>query len=374
MLSCFYIDNAHYQENILPKLHKDQGHDVLIIASTDVFVKNNILGSTTPGTYLNENNIPVIRVPYAQFLHPFLEKKIRKYIGVYKLIEDFKPDIILFHGGAAYEIKTVARYKKKNPNVKMFIDSHEDLLNSAQNFLSKHVLHRLFYKPILLRNLKYFEEVLYISKDTHYFLNHFYNIPETKLKFFPLGGIIPDRETKLKTATKIRKELSIEDNQLLCLHTGKLDKLKRTEEILEGFHQSSSDLYKLVIIGSIDDDFKPILDQYLEKDSRIVFLGWKKAIELQDYLMACDLYLQLGSQSATMQLAVCSGAVTAVYPHESYKFLMKTACFYINSANDITKLLNSINEDPAILEEKRVASRKVAEETLDYDKIAKMIL
>ena len=34
-LSCFYIDNYRYQENELVREHVTDGHEVLVVASTD---------------------------------------------------------------------------------------------------------------------------------------------------------------------------------------------------------------------------------------------------------------------------------------------------------------------------------------------------
>ena len=261
MLSCFYIDNAHYQENIIPKINKKHGHEVLIIASTDVFVKNNELGTTISSTYVNENGIKVIRIPYLNFLSNYVAMKIRAYKGVYKLIEDFAPDIILFHGTAAYALNDVGQYIKKNPSTKLFVDSHEDFNNSARGFISKHILHLLFYKKILLNNLKYVNKILYITKETYNFLKELYSIPEEKLSFFPLGGIIPEEGSRNNIRSKIRKELNISENDILCVHSGKLDKLKRTEDILKGFSECKSEKNKLIIIGVIDESFEAVLKE-----------------------------------------------------------------------------------------------------------------
>ena len=67
-LAAFYIDNYGYQENILPKIHTLQGNEVKIIASTETYQKNNVLGYVRPSNYINENQIPVVRLPYIKWL------------------------------------------------------------------------------------------------------------------------------------------------------------------------------------------------------------------------------------------------------------------------------------------------------------------
>ena len=81
-LACFYIDNYSYQENILPKFHKIQGNDVKILASTETYIDNKVLGNTVSGSYFNEDGIEVTRINYSKYLPLFLAKKIRKYIDV----------------------------------------------------------------------------------------------------------------------------------------------------------------------------------------------------------------------------------------------------------------------------------------------------
>lgn len=374
MLSCFYIDKANYQENIIPRINKKDGHEVLIIASTDTFVKNNTLGFTDPGEYINEDGIKVVRIPYKKNVSSFLAMKIRTYSNdLYGMIEDFAPDIILFHGTAAYDLNVVGTYIKKNPKVILFVDSHEDFNNTATNFLSKQILHRLFYKPILKRNLKYIQKVLYITYESYLFMKDFYKVPENVLEFFPLGGILPDEEIAKNTRKEIRDSLSISEEDIFCVHSGKIDNLKRTEEILSAFHAVKNQRLHLVIIGSVDKKFEATLQNYLNKDKRIHFLGWKKPAELQNYLISADLYIQLGSQSATMQQAVCNGCVVAVFPFLSHKFLLKDNCYYISDEKDLVQVLISILEDKKRFNNLKKQSSILAAEVLDYNKISNMI-
>lgn len=64
-LGAFYPDNYSYQENMLPKFHKQQGHDVEVIASLETFDEN---GKTSfypsPKVYQNEYGIKVTRLAF----------------------------------------------------------------------------------------------------------------------------------------------------------------------------------------------------------------------------------------------------------------------------------------------------------------------
>src|SRR5690554_899738 len=91
-LSNFYIDNYGYQENILPKMHQLQGHEVAILASTETFIENSKLGYVEPSSYITEYGVPITRIPYIKLLPLALAKKVRKYKGVRSFLHSFKPD------------------------------------------------------------------------------------------------------------------------------------------------------------------------------------------------------------------------------------------------------------------------------------------
>lgn len=373
MLSCFYIDNANYQENVIPRLNKKHGHEVRIIASTEVFVNNLSLGYTKPGSYMNEDGIPVIRLPYKLFLNFQLSKKIRAYPNLAHHIEEFSPELIMFHGAAAFALIDVAKYIKKNPHVRFIVDSHEDLQNSGTNFISKEILHKIFYRSIIQHCLPFIEKVLFITYETKIFLRTVYGIPESQLYFFPLGGNISESETRERIRQKIRFELNAGDDQILVIHSGKLDDKKRTFEIVQAFLKVTDPNLKLVIIGSMDNKVSEATIPLINSDSRIHYLGWLSSELLQDYLYAGDLYVQLGGQSATMQNALCCGCAAALYPFESHKYLLNDSVFYIKNVKDLTRVFKEISSERSILENKRRESFDLAKSILDYEKISSLI-
>ncbi len=373
MLSCFYIDNANYQENTIPRQNKKDGNEVKIIASTEVFIKNNILGFTLPRSYINEDNIPVKRLPYKHIFNKYISKKVRSYKNLYNSISEYTPDIILFHGAAAYALVTVAKYKRKNPHVKFYVDSHEDYHNSGKNYFSKQILHKIFYKHIIQKCLPYIDKVFYITYETRAFLENVYGIPESNLQFFPLGGIIPEFEQRADIRNKIRSELKINEDHILLIHSGKLDALKRTNEILNAFVQVTSQNLSLLIIGSMNEDIAAVTIPVIKSDSRIHYLGWLNGNQLQEYLCAGDLYIQLGGQSATMQNALCCGCAVALYPYESHKYLLNESAFYIKNTDDLVAVIKSVSNDKSLLEKKRLESFNVAKNVLDYKKISALI-
>lgn len=372
-LSCFYIDNYNYQENILPSINKIDGHEVKIIASTETFIENSKVGYTKPGKYFTKDGIEINRVSYKKYLPHFTMKKVRQYDNVYNLIDEFSPDVILFHGIPAYEILTIAKYKKNNPNVKFYVDTHADKNNSGSGWISKNILHKVFYKNIIKKAYNYIDKIFCITYETKVFAQEFYGIKEEKIEILPLGGNIFSVDERTKIRNKIRKHLGLKDNDILLLHSGKMDKLKRTQELLEAFLYINKENLKLVIIGSISEEQKDTIEKLIQSNNKIYYLGWKSSTELMEYLCACDLYVQPGSQSATMQNALCCGSAVALYPHKSHIFLLEDTAFYIESVTDMVNLFNEIVDNTEVLESKRKLSSRLACEKLDYRKLAKRL-
>lgn len=366
-----YNEEMNYQENLLPRIHAEDGHEVVFIGTCYRW-ENGVTVKTQPVDTITKDNIRLIRLPYKKMLCSFLETKLRDVNGLYELLEELKPDVILLHCVQTLAVKQIVRYKKEHKNVKLYADSHTDANNSARNWVSKYVLHKIIYQRCVNLLEPYVGKFLAISYDCKQFLKNMYGVPENRIEMFPLGGFIfSDEEYTLKRNTK-RKELGLSDEDILLVHSGKIDALKRTGELVEAFKQCKDKKLKLTVIGSVPDNMKPLLAE-MTGDKRIQYLGWKSGEELLAYLCAADLYVQPGSQSATMQNAACCRCALALYPHESHKQLWQDKVFYIETVEDMLALFNEIAKNPLILAKKRRLSYMEAEKTLDYRKIAARI-
>lgn len=369
-LSNFYIDNYNYQENALPRQNKIDGHEVMILASTEVMVDNSQLGYTKPAEYINEDGIKVVRIPYRSFLFKPLTKKIRAYKNTMRYIEEFNPDIILFHGASSYELVNVSKYKEKNPNIKLYVDNHADFNNSAKNFISKRLLHLAFYRRLIQKSLGYIDKILCISHESFEFMKDLYDIPINKLEFYPLGGAIPEDEEYRNRRGNKRTELKLDDSDILFVHSGKMGKRKRTVELLKAFKNIEKNNHKLLLLGSIPEETKLEISRLIEEDERVKFLGWKNSEELYDYLCAADMYLQPGSQSVTMQHAICCRCPVMLYPHKSHMPYLNGNGYYVETVADMVEVFKRIEVNPKILKNMEYMSKKVADELLDYKKLA----
>lgn len=364
-----FAEHYNYQENLLAMQNRMDGHQVFIVSTTQKMQESGVSGRVLPSQYM-EDGVYIQRIPYRWMPSKFLQEKINSYIGFEKLAMKIRPDVIMFHGTNAYELLTLKKIKTQLPKTKIYIDSHSSFYNSARNLLSKYVLHKLFYANILKSILPYIEKIFYVAYDCKTFLTDLYHIDEKFLEYYPLGGVILDEHTRFQKRNAIRGQYNLKENDLLLIHSGKMEKAKKTYELVQALHATKADNLKLLIIGSMTDDVASAVMPVVNADPRIEYLGWKSGEELMDYLCAADLYVQPGTQSATMQNALCCGSAAALFPYESHKFLLGDSVFYIETIDDMAKLFSEISKDRSLLEAKRKNSNKIARERLDYKVLA----
>ena len=370
MLSNFYIEGYNYQENALPRQNKLDGHEVQIIASCVSFSKNGESILVQPSSYINKDGIPVIRIQNSFLFSKGLLRRVRKYPNVYHLIEIFSPDVIFYHNCSGWEILTVSKYKKNNPRTRLYLDNHADLNNSGKGWLSLNIQHKLFYKWILHRALPRINKIFYISYESGEFLRNVYGIPKSVLEFYPLGGNLIEPEDRSLLNDRIRRELGIGEYDIIFAHSGKIDSFKRTVDLIRAFSKVKNKYFHLWIFGVLMKDVKSEILKLVEKDSRIKIFGWTDSKKMLDYFCATDLYCQPGSQSATMQNALCCGCAVMLFPHKSHTPYLNDNGFYVQTENDIEMVFRNISKNPEILFLMKKNSYDIARRLLDYRNLA----
>lgn len=369
-LASFYTDGMAYQDNCLAEQNVKDGHEVLYISNAAKYVNGKIVTVGHEDTILN-SGVHLIRLPYVTIGNKFITEKIRMVRGLYRILEKFEPDVILAHDLAYYSILDVVKYKKKHMQVRLYADTHTASYNSGRNLLSLHLLHRGFYRYLTHKALKYLDKYLYIGVAEKNFSIENYGVPEELMEFFPLGANIPNDEEYEQKRKKRRLELQVKEDEFLFAHSGKLDALKRTSDLLSAFIQVPQLNAKMVIIGMIPEEQEDVLYDLIRQDKRIIYLGWKSSDELRDYLCACDMYCQPGGVSATLQNAIGCYCPVMCYPHEEYQALDRGNFIWIESIQDMKNVFINIFQKKEDLVKRANCSRICAKELLDYRQIAK---
>jgi 1,2-diacylglycerol 3-alpha-glucosyltransferase len=371
-LSNWYIDGVGYQENELVKQHVKEQHEVIVIASTEIHSKEGKIVYTNPKNYIGKEGSKVIRIPYKKFLPEMIMRKLRIYNGLKEILNQFEPDVILFHGTCAWELRTAYNYRLSHPHVKFFIDSHEDRYNSAKNFFSKEILHKLFYGNVLRSVIKNVEKILCYSLESVDFVNEMYKIPREKLELYPLGGVPIDNQEYINRRCKLRKKFNLKKNDILIVQSGKQTREKKILESLFEFNKINLTNSYFFIVGIIDADIRSQVDLLVRNNDKIKYLGWKNFEELTDILCAADVYLQPGTQSVTMQHSLCCHCAVILDDVPSHRMYVKNNGWLIGRDGTLGEIFNNLSIE--ILNPLKINSYLFAQANLDYAKLAKRIL
>lgn len=366
-----FTDGMTYQENILSDIHCRDGNTVLFVSDNYIYQHGKLI-EVPENEITLDNSLRLKYVKYDHILNKFITSKIQRVKKLKKIISDFKPDRILYHGVCGRELITVANYKKEHPEIKLYVDCHEDFHNTARTVVAK-LAYKYIHGYFVKRALPYIDKILYITQESKEYLQDMYKIKDTMLEWYPLGGLLFDDKAYEQKRKERRADLKIEEKEVLFLHSGKMDVQKKTIEIVKAFIKVKDPTFKLIIIGSFSDDVRNEVEPYINTDKRIAFLGWKNGDELLNYLCAADVYLQPGSQSATMQNAICCRCAVVLYPYSSHKVFVNGNGFFVKNCEDIVNVFKTIQNNPGMISEMKKNSEDIARRILDYRKLAARI-
>jgi 1,2-diacylglycerol 3-alpha-glucosyltransferase len=372
-LSNFYVDGYSYQENELVRQNVIDGHVVEIIASTETLNAEGDVTYTAPGRYLGADQAMVERVAYRTWLPHAVMKKLRIHPGIFRRIQDFAPDVILFHSACGWEIFSAAKYVKLNPHVKLYVDSHEDFINSARGFISKWVLHFGYYRTILRLNLRYISKLLPVAMSSVEFLQEHYGVPAEKMELYPLGGLIEDDADYERRRIAARASLGILNGQIAIVQSGKIDASKKLVEALRAFVAVPDSQLRFFIVGLLKPDVETAVRPIMAVDTRIEYLGWKTAEELRSVLSAADVYCQPGTQSSTMQMSLSCRCAVILDDITSHKPYFNGNGWLIGNDAGLADVFVQISDNADAVHGMKINAHHVALRMLDYRLLAARI-
>ena len=373
-LSCFYVDGYAYQENILVAEHVKAGHEVHVIASTESYDERGQVTYLSPSSYIGTDGAAVTRLPYKFNSIPRLAKKFRSYSGLFEILEEIRPQTIIFHGLCAWSLLTVSSYVRSNPKVKLIADCHEDFNNSAKNWLSRELLHKCFYRPIFRRSVDQIHQVMCVTVESLDFAIDFYGSPRGKTCMYPLGCTIESTEAVARRRADFRNRHDLLDADIVITQTGKLDHTKRLSAALQCFCSNPSPALKFVIAGRMSADVKSVCLPLIQSDSRIVDLGWQSTEELRSVLAGADCFLQPFGQTVTTQMAMGYGCVILAQDLPSHRWLVGDKGCLFEDFNELSFVFNWVLENQARLDQLQRATLQFAAANLDYRQLALQIV
>ena len=374
-LCSFFPDNYSYQENMLPKYHKKLGYDVEVIASTQSFDKQGkVCYLDNVGTYQNEYDIKVTRLAYKS--NSKIWKKLKRYIGVFDAISKAEPDVLFIHGGQFLDIDQVVKYIKMHPDVKVYVDNHADFSNSATNWFSKNILHRIVWKHTEHKIEPYtrkFYGVLPVRVD---FLKNVYGLPADKCELLVMGADdeLVERAKTSGARERIRKQYGIKNDDFLIVTGGKIDKWKtQTLLLMQAVQNISNPNVKLIVFGSVNDE---LIEQVkaLSDSNKVQYIGWISSEDTYDYFEASDLVVFPGRHSVMWEQVTGQGKPMIVkdWPGTHHVDLGGNVLFLTeDSSDEIQGKIESLLSDPSKVSEMTKIAQEKGMQIFSYADISK---
>lgn len=384
MLCDLYDEKRQYQENLFSRYYVKHGHEVTVLAATfkDAFdYVAHRYDPSVPPSVLWDEGVKVLKLPYRiNFLN-----RLRKFRGVDAILEREKPDLIFSHDIHLNLVEAV-RYKRRHPECRIIMDYHADFSNSAQNWLSLAILHKIVRKSVLKRYRPYIDKIYPVVPASADFLYEVYDIPHEEMELLPLGADtdLAVRTREERAGEEIRARFAIPADATLVFTGGKLSPTKRTHLLVEAIAASPETSLHLLVVGDANRDDAAYMQAMVERaapSGRVHFAGWVDGHDVYRYMDACDLAVFPASQSVLWQQALSMGLPLVVgrvgVQDATYMNLYDNMQILDEpdiTVQGITAAIEHWANDPAALAEAQQNALRAADELLNYHKLVAMTL
>lgn len=363
-----YTNGWSYQENILAKYHKKLGYEVTVITSKWVYQNSSkLVKKDVEIDY--DNGIKVIRLDL--FKDKALSYKFKRLVNFEKSLASEKPDIIFSHGVQFLDIDKIRNYVKST-NCVLYMDNHSDYTNSATNFFSKMILHKIIWRNHIRKIMPYVKKFYGVQPCRMSFLNEMYNIPLNKIDLLVMGG---DDEELIKVKkidkNKMKIKYHIDKDSIILITGGKIDIYKKEiiklMKVISNFRNMT-----LLVFGSIENEIEDEFYEVLHNSNNIIYLGWIDSKTSYQYFELSDVAVFPGRHSVYWEQAVSQGKPLVVKRLNGIEHIDFNNVLYFDSddTNEYLKKLKLL-QNKEILENLKKNAISKKREDFYYSNIAK---
>lgn len=308
-LVCGYTEGLNYQENNIIKYQARDGHEVSLITTDHCFTEGVWGLCHTESDYMNPDGVHIIRLPFAFPIPYQLNRQIGIFKGFMRKLEELSPEVIFVHNLQFQDLRRVASYKRRHPEVTVFADSHSDFSNSARNWFARNTIYRFWWKPCAKAAETYVKVFFGVTPARVDFLRDIYGISRDRTDLLVMGADDEsvERAEKPEIRAKVRAKFGIDDKDFLIVTGGKIDAFKtQTLLLMEAVRKIQSDNLKLLIFGSVAEELKDRLLALCD-GRKIQYIGWARGEEPYEYFASADLAVFPGRHSVYWEQVVVQG-------------------------------------------------------------------
>ena len=307
-----YTDLWGYQENLLGKYHRKQGHDVTVI-TTNQKHDNGKLVTVAAGRYDLPDGQHIIRLNYDRILCDKISRVLRRY-PIYDLLMELKPDFVMVHGLMNCSVLQLRRYIQKHcPTCRVIADNHVDDFNATEFSGAKGRILIALYRWVNRRMRPFYRKVYGVTPGRTEYQQRVLGIAEEVCACMPMGA--DDESIHFAEADAIRKNLrkkhGIGEQDFLLITGGRIDEAKKIDLLLQAVTELNRKNLKLIVFGTPNEAMRSVLEAYADHES-VRLIGWLPSEQVYDYYLASDLIVFPGSHSVMWEQA-CACGVPAIF-------------------------------------------------------------
>lgn len=366
-LSGPFTKGLTYQENLLSKHHKLLGFDVSVITNQYSYNDSGSLILIKERIEFTNDGRKIIRLPIKN--NKKFKHKFKRYEGLYETLLSEKPSVVFLHGTQLCDVNKIIKYIKNNPEVKLYADNHADFTNSATNFLSRNILHKIIWKRTTKKIEKYAEKIWGVTPGRVDFLKNMYNVNSENTDLLIMGG--DDEYIKKNDGLKIRESFK---EELLIITGGKIDSYKKEVlNLMNAVSKLPPGKIKLVVFGSVQEELKEEFELYIDSDN-IDYIGWINNKESYDYFAAADIVIFPGRHSVYWEQVVSQGTpigVTSLVGFEHIDIGGNVKIFKGGSNKIWKEELDKLLHDKKQLKNLKESAQSIERENFFYSNIAR---
>ncbi len=314
IVAAAYREGYGYQENIMPKKHKQLGYNVNIITYDQGWNSSYKEMNGKSFEYINSDGVLVHVLKKNSYS---MLRKIKGFraiisnffdstIGLYDKLSDISPDIIFVHGIVRHDHYNIIRYVNKHPDVRLYVDNHNDYYNTDVVSIKGKIFMQYIGGMMARKLSKVAIKFWGVSPWRVRFLNDVYKIPKEKTDLLVMGG--DEDLIKWNMRTNLRSEIcrkyNIPNDSFIIVTGGKIDRAKNIHLLVESVKKMPENVY-LLVFGKYEEDMKEYAAQ-IDND-RIINIGWISANKSYDLFLSSDLAVFPGTHSVLWEQACASG-------------------------------------------------------------------
>lgn len=366
-----YNEGWTYQENLLSKYHARLGYDVTLLCIQLEYYEGKLRISQEKD-YVNKEGVHVIRMP--ERLN--IKNRIVFHKGVSETLDSISPDIVFIHGCQFWDIGEIIKYLRNHPSITAYVDNHADFSNSATNWLTKNILHKIVWRHYAKKIEPYVRKFYGVLPARVVFLTEVYHLPKDKCELLVMGADdeLVERTKSNRSREQIRGKCDIKNEEFLVMTGGKINKNRpETLNLMKAVRDSSVQRMKLIVFGVVADELKDEFEELLQSE-KIQFVGWLDSDLTYEYMAAADLIVFPGLHSVMWEQAVgmgvpCIFKKIAGFDHVD---LGGNAVFIDDTSSDgLKRTIEGIASKPDEYQKMKFVAQKQGMKAFSYRDIAK---